>query len=382
MVCNQLRLEAEAFGHFNITITEDQKHLSEITIPFPHLNLLVIDTDTYEIPWGDCINDTIQRLLIQNITYKSFIRIGKIRTIQDCTLTTNTFQRPIPPILWNNLKSLQIVFHLPQNAVELFMLDNLDTLLLQQQQFNSLQNFRISLSNPYNRTKMQSEFSIRIARFISNHWKTLRSLEMEIEGELCISPNNITEFHKQEFQYNKEDNNEQDDEQTYYMKLYNLWPKTRLRLTGNEIENLMKVSLQNLEIRITEISCPRCTIWQDFIRNQMKLKCLLLNIIEADEDLSSNFFCSKTMTCTTQFEDLETLSVNYWGINLPFYSFDCKYLIGAEKLKFLELACHHGRRNQGSVSELLNIHDIPKVSLFSIVKGMYINVDIVFFLPF
>ncbi len=326
LVCDRLRYEAEVFGAFTVSLPQRPCCL-DAAIPFARIRTLTINNDCDELPWGDCESDFVQNVILTKVRFKTLQRLGELKSPLHATLRSSLFQRPIPVLAWANLRSLRVKFYVPPERAEEFMLDNLDTLL--EQKFEHLSDLSISLVNAVT-PNLQSQYAVRVARFVSQHWLTLKDLHVTMEARRCVRRNYV---------------------------LPNGGLKSGLR--EEELKNFKKVQLSKLEMNVSEISCPRCSIWKGFVQQQNQLQTLQVNVSGA-EKLPSDFFCNPSKL--DQFRSLEVLSIRLWGL-AAYYPFDFRYLECAEKLAYLELGRYPEARSQLTRPELLRVECIPEVSI-------------------
>ena len=351
------------FADFSVVMNNNSSQsIDSVSIPFPYLKLLTIDNDQNDLPWRMACNDidlmptdgdggssgkdeespteqlkgSIQAVHLGAISFPTFLHLSRYRSIKSATLTTSAFIRPIPSLHWVYLKTLRVKFHVLCNQMEQFMLDNFDSLCVQY--FPNLETLSIAMCNTVY-PNIQSAYSIRILRFVTKHWRTIKFLDVTMEAECCVSHHYIG-------------------------------PHICPGLSDLDLADMKNVQLQTFTLNATELSCPRCSIWQEFIRQQTKLQNVEISISCAMR-LRSDFFCPVNPN-STQF--LQSVVVTLWGMD-GYFPFDFRNFADAVNLKNLELVRHTQARSQVSRPELLNVAKIPMGIVSLTLNGFLISAE-------
>jgi len=355
-VCIKLLEEVDNFADFSVVMNNSQG-FHNVSIPFPYLKLLTIDNDQKDLPWkmalkdvelvsmdddddddgdGDRIQGSVQAVHLGAISFPTFLHLSHYKSIKSATLTTSAFIRPIPSLHWVFLKALRVKFHVLSNQMEQFMLDNFDSLCVQH--FPHLESLSIAMCNTVY-PNIQSAYSIRILRFVTKHWKTMRFLDVTMEAECCVSHHYVG-------------------------------PHMCPGLSDVDLADMRNVKLETFTLNATELSCPRCSIWQEFIRQQTRLQTVEISISCAMR-LRSDFFCPVNPNST---EVLQSVNVTLWGMD-GYFPFDLRHFSEARNLRNLELVRHTQARSQVSRPELLNVGKIPAGLVSLTFNGFLISAE-------
>jgi len=323
-VCEDLRYECDNFTTYNIVFRYQSESGNDVQqpVPFPHLNSLQINNDREELPWGDCEGDSVKSLILESLTYTTFRSLGKIQSVEDVLLRSGTFNRTIPQLNWN-LKKLHIEFLVTPEQRESYMLDNLDSLLIQN--FGNLEELSLVACNQAYQN-IQRQYALRTLRFLAKHSKKLKTVKLMMECLPCVSRHYV---------YNPE--------------------RTTSALNDQEISSLKEIQVESLALYLAEVICPLCYHWQNLIRQQKNLKSLQLCIYSASR-LPTIFFCPRN---NSSFQFLQDLTIRLWGLD-GYFPFDCRFLSEAVNLRSLEICRYAPQRFQVSDGEILNTHFLPE----------------------
>ncbi|CAG7681714.1 unnamed protein product [Allacma fusca] len=141
-------------------------------------------------------------------------------------------------------------------------------------------------------------------------------------------------------------------------------------LSEVDLADMKNVKLEVFTLNATELTCPRCSIWQEFIRQQTQLQTLEISISCAMR-LRSDFFCPVNPNSTIF---LQSVIVTLWGME-GYFPFDFRHLDEAVNLRNLELVRHSQTRSQLSRPELLNVSKIPMGLISLTLNGFLISAD-------